>query len=98
MFSHSLDLLGEKHGYHFKDTPIVLHDQAFADDLSILTSTPKLNQETIDLVQRFLVWAFLKAKPPKCVCMGMKRFDPRNVHKVEYHRIVKLVTYRSTMN
>jgi hypothetical protein len=46
----------------------------------------KLNQETIDLVQRFLVWAFLKAKPPKCVCMGMKRFDPRNVHKVEYHR------------
>ena len=86
VFQLLLDMLGpltEKHGYQFKDTTTVLHDQAFADDLSILSSTPKLSQATIDVVQHFLTWAFLKAKPPKCVCMGMKRFDPRYTHKVD---------------
>ena len=76
-----------KHGYHFKESTTVLHDQAFADDLSIVSSTPLLNQETINVVQIFLIWAFLKAKPPKCVCMGMKKFDPRNVHKVDYQKV-----------
>jgi len=55
------------------------YDQAFADDLSILSSCPSLNQATIDVVQRFLEWAFLKAKPSKCVCMAMKRFEPNSV-------------------
>ena len=74
-----LDPLADAHGYHFKDSPLVLHDQAFADDLSILSSCPSLNQATIDVVERFLEWAFLKAKPSKCVCMAMKRFEPNSV-------------------
>jgi len=28
-----LEPLTEKHGYHFKESTTVLHDQAFADDL-----------------------------------------------------------------
>jgi hypothetical protein len=34
----------QENGYEFKDKAIVLHDQAFADDISITTSTPMLNQ------------------------------------------------------
>ena len=40
---------------------------------------PSLNQATIDVVQHFLEWAFLKAKPCKCVCMAVKRFEPNSV-------------------
>jgi len=45
------------HGYSFKDIPVILHDQAFADDISITTSTPELNQRSVDIVVRFLTWA-----------------------------------------
>jgi hypothetical protein len=68
--------LTDQHGYHFKNSSIVLHDQAFADDLSITTSSPKSNQATLDVVMIFLIWAFFKPKPVKCICMGMKKFDP----------------------
>ena len=81
VFQLLLDLLAplaEQNGYHFRDSPIVLHEQAFADDLSILSSCPRLSQATIDVVQRFLEWAFFKAKPSKCVCMAMKKFDLRS--------------------
>ena len=53
VFQLLLDMLAplaEQNGYHFKDSPIVLHDQAFADDLSILSSCPQLSQITIDAV------------------------------------------------
>ena len=81
-----LDPLTEKHGYHFKDSSIILHDQAFADDISITSYSPKANQASINQCEYFFTWAHFKAKPPKCVCMGMKKFDPRNTHKVEYER------------
>ena len=52
-----------------------------------MSSTPELNQATIDVVQRFLLWAFFKAKSSKCVSMAMKRFDPRYVPTVDYKRL-----------
>ena len=61
----------------------MLHDQAFADDLSITSSTPELNQRTIDVVVRFLKWYRLQANPKKCICMAMKKFDPRYESKYD---------------
>ncbi len=78
VFQLLLDLiapLAQKNGYHFKDIPTVLHDQAFADDLSILASTPELSQLTINKVQDFLVWYRLQANPKKCICMALKRLE-----------------------
>ena len=43
-------------------------------------------QLTVNVFGAGLIWARLQAKPQKCVCMGMKKFDPRNEHKVEYKR------------
>ena len=40
-----LDLLepvAVANGYEFKDTAVAVHDQAFADDISLLSSTPAL--------------------------------------------------------
>jgi hypothetical protein len=33
--------LGAENGYTFKDKSLVLHDQAFADDVSFISSTPE---------------------------------------------------------
>ena len=80
VFQLLLDLTGAlaaDNGYHFKEIPVVLHDQAFADDISILSATPALNQRTIDVVARFLAWFLMQPNPKKCICMAMKRFDPR---------------------
>ena len=79
VFQLLLDILTPlaKNGYRFKDSSIVLHDQAFADDLSITLSSPKANQDTLDAVVRFLICVHFKAKAPKCVCLGMKKFDPK---------------------
>ena len=77
VFQMLLDLikpLSQSHGYNFKDIPVILHDQAFADDISITTSTPQLNQRSIDVVVKFLTWARLQANPKKCISMAMKRF------------------------
>ena len=52
----------------------MLYDQAFADDISITTSRPEMNQSTINAVVRFLLWAYLQANPKKCISMAMKRF------------------------
>ena len=86
VFQMLLDLiepLSKSNGYKFKDVAVVLHDQAFADDLSIMTSTPEQNQLTIDLVVRFLIWARLQANPKKCISMATKRFTGLNS---EYER------------
>ena len=88
VFQLLLDLtqrLENECGYNFKDTAIVLHAQAFADDISITTSTPEGNQRTINTV-RFLVWYFLQANPKKCITFAAKQFDPRNMPRVEYER------------
>jgi hypothetical protein len=77
VFQMLLDLIkpvSEDHGYKFKDLQVVLHDQAFADDISIMTSTPALNQRSIDIVVLFLTWAHLQANPKKCISFAMKQF------------------------
>ncbi len=66
--------------------PIVLHDQAFADDISLISSSPSLAQKTINLIDTFLVWFRLQANPKKCIAMAMKKFDPRFVSKIHYER------------
>jgi hypothetical protein len=83
--------LGAENGYTFKDTSLVLHDQAFADDVSFISSTPEKMQGTINEFGKGLDWARLKAKPQKCVGMAMKKFDPRNEHKVEFQRFGETV-------
>ena len=70
VFQLLLDLtapLTEVNGYKFKDIPVVLHDEAFADDLSIITSTPALNQATINKVVEFLIRFCLQANPKKSI-------------------------------
>ena len=76
----------ERNGYHLKDSTTVLHDQAFADDISITTSTPELNQKTINVAVKFLNWFMLQANPKKCISMAMKKFDPRYMPKIDYER------------
>ena len=78
-------------GDEFKDSDIVLHDEAFADDISIMTSTPTLNQLSINVVSRFLKWALMQANPTKCISFASKKFDPRWLPKIDYER------YGSTM-
>jgi vacuolar-type H+-ATPase subunit C/Vma6 len=74
--------LSNKNGYTFKDVSVVLHDQAFADDISITSSTPKLAQESIDVLVRFLEWYHFQANAKKSITMAWKKFDPRNVPKL----------------
>ena len=78
--------LSKKNGYNFKDISVILHDQAFADDISITSSTPQLAQESINVLVRFLEWFHLQANPKKCISMAMKKFDPRNVPQIDYAR------------
>jgi len=78
--------LGEQNGYTFKGTQTIIHDQAFADDLSLISSNPERMQSTITVLEGGLAWACLNAKPQKCVCFAMKKFDPRFEHKVDYER------------
>ena len=59
--------LGDKNGYEFKGTKTILHEQAFADDLSIVASSPEAAQLTLNVFDKGLAWAGLFAKPPKCV-------------------------------
>ena len=82
---------GQENGYAFKDSTVILHDQAFADDLSIVSSSPKKMQATVNVFEKGLNWGKLKAKPQKCVCMAMKKFDPRNEHKENYVRFSETV-------
>ena len=78
--------LRAENGYTFKGTSLVLHDQAFADDISLVSSTPEKMQATINEFGKGLDWGGMNAKPQKCICMGIKKFDSRNEHKVDFKR------------
>ena len=72
-------------GYHFKGSPLVNFDQAFADDISIMTSSPERNQKAITLFKSFLTWTeTMNENAKKCVAMAMKRFDHSSVHRREF--------------
>jgi hypothetical protein len=89
VFQLLIDLLKPlaEDGYHFKGTSVVCHAQAFADDLSVMTSTPEKNQKALEVVKKFLVWTgTMRENSKKCVAMGMKKFDPRFAHQKDYER------------
>lgn len=70
-------------GYKFKlakidSCPITKLNLAYADDLALLSRTPKGNQIACDRTVFWLNWTgTMKAKPRKCVSMGMRQFDRR---------------------
>jgi Reverse transcriptase (RNA-dependent DNA polymerase) len=78
VFQLLLDLLKPfaEEGYHFKGSSILNHVQAFADDISVMTSTPQKNQHALDIVKSFLSWTgTMNENLKKCVSMAMKRFN-----------------------
>ena len=85
--------LSEVHGYKFKDMAVELYDQAFADDISVTTSKPELNQLTINVIVRFLRWAYLQANPKKCISMAMKRFYSASESKYERYGETQYCAY-----
>ena len=83
--------LTAENGYKFKDIAVLLHDQSFADDISLTSSCPKLAQRSIDAIVAFLRWYDLQENPKKCITMASKQFDPRNVPKTEFERYASTI-------
>ena len=81
VFQLLLDMLKplSKRGYTFKGTNLTELAKAYADDLSLVTSTPRDNQTALDTTDGFLAWSKTgKAKPSKCVSLAFRQFDPRS--------------------
>ena len=77
VFNLLLDFLAplESLGYQFKATKLVTMDQAYADDLTIITDTSKSNQKVLDQTDTWLDWTkTMKAKPAKCVSAAFRQF------------------------
>src|SRR4051812_2708036 len=56
VFQLLLNMVAEltvSNGYKCKDSAVVLHDRSFADDISVMSSCPKLAQKSIDVIVRF---------------------------------------------
>ena len=54
----------------------------YADDSCIIADGPASCQKLLDIVDRWLKWAHMKAKVPKCCCLvfrssSSKPFDPK---------------------
>ena len=65
-------------GYHLKGIDLCTFLKAYADDLALITRSPRANQKACDLTIKFLKWTVtMKAKPKKCVSLGFRQFDPR---------------------
>ena len=74
-------------GYRIKNSPIGKLSLAYADDLSLVTSNVKGNQEALDKTDTFLQWtATMKAKPKKCVSFAARQFSSRNVTKLPFEK------------
>ena len=51
---------------------------AYADDIEIVTSSPKENQALLDRTDDFLKWTeTMKARPNKCWSVALKRFETK---------------------
>ena len=86
VFQLLLDLLKpleDKAAYSFKmTTSVKILSEAFADDLSLVTRNTAMNQLAVNKTQDFLAWTeTMKAKPRKCVALGLKQFDARIKHE-----------------
>lgn len=79
VFQLLLDFLTPKKslGYVFKSTPSVSSfNKAYADDLTLTTRNTRDMQLSIDHTNTWLKWTqTMKAKPSKCICLGMKLFE-----------------------
>ena len=80
VFNLLLDFLKplEETGFKwFKMVNFRLLKQAYADDLTINTSSPEKSQIALNWMQTWLEWTVtMKAKPKKCISMAMKKFSP----------------------
>lgn len=69
-------------GFTLPSSSISINHLLYADDACIISSTPAGCQHLLDIVQRWLEWAQLKAKVPKCRSLVLqassgKRVTPR---------------------
>ena len=73
------DLQSSVAGYRFsslKDCSLL--SSAYADDIEIVTSSPKENQALLDRTDDFLKWTeTMKARPNKCWSVALKRFETK---------------------
>ena len=73
------DLQFSAAGYRFSSLKdISLLCSAYADDIEIVTSSPKENQALLDRTDDFLKWTeTMKARPNKCWSVALKRFETK---------------------
>ena len=68
-------------GYTFSNSERTVHLLQYADDTCLIGSGPASCQELLRLVERWLQWTGMQAKPTKCHSLGIKAstgkpFDP----------------------
>ena len=69
-------------GFSLPQSTTTINHLLYADDACVISSTPAGCQHLLDMVQRWLEWAQLKAKVPKCRSMVIqastgKRVNPK---------------------
>ena len=82
VFNLLLDLLKNQSdlGYKPSFSSSSTSSRAFADDLTLMSPRLDKMKQLIDVMERFLTWSRkMKAKPSKCVSLGMKVMDGRYV-------------------
>jgi hypothetical protein len=68
----------EECGFKFDQAAMKALTEAYADDLALIAKDAAAAQTVTDETQKWLEWTdTMKAKPRKCICMGMKQFDKR---------------------
>ena len=78
VFNLLLDLLQDQKelGYKPSFSSEPTSNRAFADDLTLMSSRLEKLKKQIELMEKFLEWSRkMKAKPSKCVSLGMKVID-----------------------
>ena len=78
VFNLLLDLLKANKNLGFKPSfsSDITSNRAFADDLTLMSSLLENFKEQIQLMEKFLNWTrTMKAKPSKCIALGMKVID-----------------------
>ena len=66
-------------GFTLPQTSITINHLLYADDACIISNTPAGCQHLLDMVQRWLEWAKLKAKVPKCRSMAIQASTGKRV-------------------
>ena len=78
VFNLLLDLLKSRQGLGYRPSfsSSQTSNRAFADDLTLMSSRLEKLKEQIEVMERFLNWTRkMKAKPSKCIALGMKVID-----------------------